>query len=173
MGTYSLWAEGRVKKLLTTCSWIRHIVVEALDVDGNRLGKSKVVETIPPDRTPENFVEEQKWLEKYVQVNATYEPVSTLDDSSLEETELWPETVTTSSHSTLLAYVAGVCTCVLAFVLYQIGVCFRTRHQRQRQVQRYTILDKDEPEDDYELQRSSGSTTVNGLHDKVNGRIDR
>lgn len=91
--------------------------------------------------------------------------------------ELWEDLQLANSHSTALAYAAGIFTCVLVFALYQTGLCLRSRHRRRQRVKTYTVLDKEdldeEEEEDYELESSVESSPGSGSQSRSNGRISR
>lgn len=177
---------GDAYKVLTGYRWIRYVIAEAIDIEGRPLGQSKVVQTIPPDRNAEKFVEEQEWLEEHMPsvTNDNIQGTSkegyhadtdtqTQHESYQADTERWDETMSLWQNAKLLAYMAGFFTCFLACWM---GACLKSRFRRTQRTQGYTQVDKDDREDDYELDEAFGqvddpTSHTNRSNHYVNGRI--
>jgi hypothetical protein len=168
--------------------WIRYVLVEAIDITGKSLGKSRIIQTLPSDRDAEQFIDEQKWLQEHVDstkieamLPETYsEGLKSMapDDPDIDEySDSWASPVTNHVSPELLTYIGGFFTCLLAFALSWMALRLRRKFLRARQIQKYTQLEKDEHEDDYELDESLEgdrfSSRGGSIDSEANGQIQR
>lgn len=122
------------------------MIAEAIDAKGKTLGQSRVVQSIPSDRDADMFVEEQEWLAKHVSSKNVDVIEEVQEDLSASRGAMLP-----GNRPILVAYLFGLCTCLLACGLYWSGYCLRGKLRKRQQVQQYEAINRDDHDDDYEL----------------------
>ena len=153
-----------MQAMLTSNRWVRYVIAEAVDGEGNVLGQSKVIRSIPPDRNAETFVEEQEWLEEHIPSSHDdhYNTSEGGPDPLHSDTPTQHESIESDDglldpegffrqKRTILAFVCGFLTCSIAVIFWWTGICLKGKIRRKQEMHGYAKVNKEELDDDYEL----------------------
>ena len=149
--------------MLTSNRWVRYVVAEAVDSNGDALGQSKAVRSIPRD-SPETFVEEQDWLEEHIPLgydhysnagkgrpDLLHSDRPTQHESNETEGGLWDATKSFWQKQTILAFVGGFLTCCIAVIFWWTCLCLQGKIRKKQDMQGYAKLNREDLDHDYEL----------------------
>ena len=134
------------------------------------------MQTIPPDRDPDKFVEEEEWLEEYMLSSATdahlaqnethHQGSDTPFGYAPHGPDAGGDAVSTllQQRPQLLAYIGGFFTCLLVLALCWTGFSVERRIRRNQRGYGYVQVDKHDHEDDHGLNVGSEQGPGCGNH---------